>query len=227
MTLVYVVVEGQTEESFVSEVLAPVLWPRQVYLIPHLLGPRGHQGGNPKYVRVKKDIVLHLKQYPNAYCSTILDLYGLGEGFPGTPLPPGLSNIEKVQRIEQSVRAELIAELPEWRPDIRFLPYIQLHEYEGLLFSDPAGFAQGIYQPGLAASFQAIRAAFPTPEDIDDGPNTAPSKRVLALHPPYRKPLYGTLAALQVGIAAMQQECPHFRSWVEQLEALGAPQAPE
>jgi uncharacterized protein DUF4276 len=208
----------------VKQVLAPVLWPRQVYLIPHLLGLPGHQGGNPKYVRVKKDILLHLKQYPSAYCTTMLDLYGLGEDFPGMPLPAGLSNIDKVLRIEQSIRAELAAEIPRWRPDTRFLPYIQLHEYEGLLFSDPTAFAEGIYQPALASAFQMIRNSFPTPEDIDDGPDTAPSKRILALHPPYRKELFGTLAALQVGITAMYQECAHFRSWIEQLEALGTPQ---
>lgn len=224
MTLVYVVVEGQTEESFISQVLAPVLWPRQVYLIPHLLGPRGHQGGNPKYVRVKKDVILQLKQYPAAYCSTMLDFYGLGGGFPGTPLPPNLPNLDKVRHIERSIKADIIAEIPDWRPDVRFLPYLQLHEFEGLLFSDPTAFAHGIYEPGLVASFQAIRTAFPTPEDIDEGPNTAPSKRVIALSPRYRKPLYGTLAALQVGIAAMRQECLHFRYWLEQLEALGANQ---
>jgi hypothetical protein len=170
---------------------------------------------------VKKDVVLQLKQYPTAFCSTMLDFYGLGEGFPGTPLPPGLHNLDKVRHIEQSMKADMIAEIPDWRPDVRFLPYLQLHEYEGLLFSDPAAFAHGIYQPGLGASFQAIRAAFPTPEDIDEGPNRAPSKRVVALYPRYRKPLYGALAALQVGIAAMRQECLHFRSWLEQLEALG------
>lgn len=101
MTFVYIVVEGQTEESFVNQVLAPAFWLRQLYLVPHLLGPRGHQGGNPKYVRVRKDIILQLNQYPEAYCSTMLDFYGLGDGFPGTPLPPGLSNIEKVRHIEQ------------------------------------------------------------------------------------------------------------------------------
>jgi hypothetical protein len=225
VTLVYIVVEGQTEESFVNKILAPVFYPRQLYLIPHLLGPRGHQGGNPKYIRVKKDVILHLKQYRKAYCSTMLDFYGLGKGFPGTPLPPGLSNIEKVRRIEQSMRADILQEIDEdLRPDIRFIPYLQLHEYEALLFSNPAAFARGIHQSELTPSFQAIRDEFPTPEDINDGSTTAPSKRITAIHPPYRKPLDGTSAALQVGLAAMRQECPHFRSWLEQLEAIATPQ---
>jgi len=222
VTRVYVVVEGSTEESFVKEVLGPALRFREVYLIPIILGPPGHKGGNTNYARVKKDVLVQLKQDRTACCSTILDFYGLGRGFPGIPLPANLTNIEKVNRIEQAVKADIMAQLPDVRADIRFLPYLQLHEYEGLLFSDPAAFARGIYAPNLSASFQQVRNEFPTPEDINDGPDTAPSKRVVQLSPGYRKPLHGTLAALEVGINRMRQECPHFREWVERIEALGA-----
>lgn len=73
----------------------------------------------------------------------------------------------------------------------------------------------------ISRQFQAIRSAFATPEDINNNPNTAPSKRVLGLYPAYRKVLEGTLAAQAIGIDRMRQECPHFRVWLEQLEALG------
>lgn len=217
MVRVYVVVEGPTEESFVDKVLAPQLWPREIYLIPLILGAKG---GNVNYSRVRRDILVQLKQDQNAYCSTMFDLYGLGKGFPGTPLPPNLQNVEKVVRIEQAIRADIIAEIPGFRPDVRFLPYLQLHEYEGLLFSDPIAFAAGIRQPHLGQQFEQVRRAFPTPEDINDDPNTAPSKRVLAAYPAYSKVLDGTLAAQSVGIIRMRQECPHFRAWIERLEAL-------
>lgn len=223
MRRVYVVVEGQTEESFVKDVLAPVLWPRQVYLTPIILGVPGHRGGRTNYARVKKDVLVQLKQDRTAYCSTMLDLYGLGRGFPGTPLPPNLSNLNKVIHIEQAVKGDIIAQAPDLRPDVRFLPYLRLHEYEGLLFSDPVAFANGIYQSNLARQLQSIRQGFPTPEDINDGPNTAPSKRVLQVCPSYRKPLDGTRAAKAVGIDTMRRECGHFREWVERLEALGVP----
>ena len=220
MTRVHVVVEGQTEESFIKDVLAPILWPRQVYLFPTLLGVPGHKGGSPNYARLKKDVVLQLKQDRTAYCSTMLDFYGLGSDFPGTPVPANLASVDKVTRIEQAVKQQLINELPDLRPDTRFIPYLQLHEYEGLLFSDPAAFVAGIKQDHLRAQFEAIRNAFSTPEDINDNPNTAPSKRVAGAYPGYRKVLDGTLAARTVGINRMRQECPHFRSWLEQLEAL-------
>ncbi len=221
MTRVHVVVEGQTEESFVNEVLAPALWTRQVSLNPILLGVPGHKGGRPNYARVQKDILRKLKEDRSAYCSTMLDSYGLGKGFPGTPLPPNLSNLDKVIHIEQAVKQDIVTQAPDLRPEVRFIPYLQLHEFEGLLFSDPAAFANSIYQSHLARQFQSVRQGFPTPEDIDDSPNTAPSKRVLHLCPSYSKVLDGTRAARAVGIDTMRRECPHFREWVERLGALG------
>lgn len=221
MRRVYVVVEGLTEESFVKDVLGPVLWGHQVYLMPVILGTPGHKGGNTNYIRVKKDILVLLKQDATACCSTMLDFYGLGNGFPGFPLPGAVPNIEKVTRIEQAVRADIMREVPDRRADFRLIPYLQLHEYLGLLFSDPASFASGIGQPHLARQFQTIRDGFSTPEDINDDANTAPSKRVLGAYSSYRKVLDGTAAARAVGIARMRQECPHFRAWIETLESLG------
>lgn len=152
----------------------------------------------------------------------MIDFYGLGKGFPGTPLPDNLSKLDKVRRIEQSVRADVAAGLPDLRADVRLLPYLQLHEYEGLLFSDPPAFASGIGQHHLAKHFQTIRGAFPTPEDINDDPNTAPSKRIVDAFRAYSKPIDGLRAARAVGIDKMREECPHFREWVEQIEALVA-----
>lgn len=221
MSRVYIVVEGQTEESFVTQVLGAVLWPSNVYPIPILLGG---MGGRPIYPRVRKDILVLLKQERTAYCTTMVDFYGLGAGYPGAPVVVGMPPLEKVRRLEEAMKADIVAEVPELRPDVRFLPYLQLHEHEALLFSDPEALARGIYQPSLEPSLRQIRNAFPTPEDIDDSPATAPSKRINALYPGYRKPLHGTLAALTVGIESMRAECPHFRQWVEWLQTLAAPE---
>jgi len=222
VTRVSVIVEGPTERSFVQGILAPILWARATYLTPTILGVPGHKGGRTNYSRLKKDVLRQLKEDRTAYCSTMLDFYGLGKGFPGTPLPSDLSNVDKVIRIERAMKEDIVAEVPDLRPDVRFLPYLQLHEYEGLLFSDPEAFANGISQSHLTPQFQAIRQSFPTPEDIDDSPDTAPSKRVLGLCPSYNKVLDGTRAASAVGIEAMRHECPHFRDWVESLGQLGA-----
>jgi hypothetical protein len=218
LTRIYVIVEGQTEESFIDKVVAPEFWTLEIYLIPILLG---RTGGRPSYARVKKDVLETLKQERGAFCSTMLDFYGLGSGFPATPCPDNLSAAEKVLRIERAVKDDIIATVDgALRADIRFLPYLQLHEFEGLLFSDPTAFAVGIKQPQLAPQFTAIRQAVPTPEDINNDPNTAPSKRIVRLYPGYNKVLEGSLAAESIGLARMRQECPHFRDWLQQIEAL-------
>ena len=93
-----------------------------------------------------------------------------------------------------------------------------MHEFEGLLFSDPEGFGKSIGKGDLTPSFQAIRNEFDTPEQINDSPDTAPSKRVLGLFPGYQKPLLGTLAAQDIGLDAIRRECAQFSDWIERLE---------
>ena len=104
----------------------------------------------------------------------------------------------------------------------RFIPYVAMHEFEALLFSDCDRFGQGIGRADLSQKFQEIRDQFASPEEIDDSPDTAPSARVAELVPGYRKPLMGSLAALQVGLYSMRSACPNFRRWVETLERLPA-----
>ena len=91
------------------KVLAPALWHREIYLTPIILGVPGHKGGNVNYARVKKDVLLHLRQDPTAYCSTMLDLYGLGDGFPGVPPPPHLTGVQKALPAKgRSIRTSLL-----------------------------------------------------------------------------------------------------------------------
>ena len=105
---------------------------------------------------------------------------------------------------------------------MRFIPYLQLHEFEGLLFSDPAAFARGVGRLDLSDAFRAIRQVFATPEDINNDRRTAPSKRIEVAYPAYQKVTGGTLAAQAVGLPAMRRECPRFGRWVDRLVALAA-----
>ena len=220
MARINVVVEGPTEESFINNVLAPFFWPRAIYITPFVLGVPGHKGGNVNYARVKKDVLLQLKHDREAYCSTMLDLYGLGAGFPGMPSPAHLTGTGKAAHIERAIDQDIVAAVPELRPDLRFISYLQVHEYEALLFSEAGAFASALGRPELALRLGKVRTAFGTPEDINDNPNTAPSKQILGLYPSYKKVIEGTVAALAVGLDNMIRECPHFRGWVERLSAL-------
>jgi len=102
----------------------------------------------------------------------------------------------------------------------RFIPYVQIYEFEGLLFSDPQRFASGIDQPQLAAEFSAIPDDFSTPEEINDSPMTAPSKQIEKLFRRYEKPLHGSLAAMEIGLSTIRAECPIFDEWLRRLEGL-------
>lgn len=200
--------------------MAKALWRYEVHLTPIRVGVPGHRGGNVNYARVEKDLIRQLKQDRGAYCTTMLDFYALGKGFPGTSAPPNTSSLDRVRLIEEAVKREIHAKIPEYHPDVRLIPYLSLHEFEGLLFSDPDALAQALKAPDRARRFHEVRNGFPTPEDINDGRETAPSKRILSAHPGYKKVIQGTLAARAVGIDRMRQECGHFRWWVEQLENL-------
>jgi hypothetical protein len=220
LSRVYAIVEGATEESFVKGPLAEALSLRQVDITPIILGIPGQKGGRTSYVRVEKDILRQLKQDRRSYCTTMIDYYGLGAGFPGTPVPVHFTNIQKVEHIEQAVKDDICRKIPDFRPDVRLVPYLSLHEYEGLLFSDPDAFAQSIGQSHIARRFHRVRDEFPTPEDINSDPETAPSKRVVEIYSAYRKVVEGTLAARAVGIRRMREECAHFRDWLQRLETL-------
>lgn len=218
MARVVVVVEGPTEESFINNVLSPFLALHGVYLTPYIIGVPGHKGGNVNYARVRKDILLLLKQDHAAYCSTMLDLYGLRPGFPG--MPTNLVGVAKAAHLEAAMHQDIVTAIPDLRPDIRFIAYLQVHEYEGLLFSDTVAFASALRRQGLGGPLAQIRAAFETPEHINDDPNQAPSKRILGLYPSYQKVIEGTVAAQAVGLDIMQKQCLHFREWVERLSAV-------
>ena len=104
----------------------------------------------------------------------------------------------------------------------RVIPYVQQHEFESLLFSDVDAFAAVL--PGVSnevvPTLRHIRSQFPSPEDINDNPATAPSKRIAGAVPEYRKVVHGPLIAGETGLDTIRRECRRFNAWMERLEAL-------
>jgi len=219
-------VEGQTEEDFVNEILAPHLY-RQGYakVGARLMGnarQRDRRGGIRSWISVRGDIIRHLKEDAGCMVTTMVDYYGLPQSgsraWPGREAAGIKPFDQKAFTVERALLEDICRELgPGFDPE-RFIPYVMMHEFEGLLFSDCERFGRGIGRPDLAAAFQAVREQFATPEEINDSPLTAPSKRVEQLVPGYEKPLLGTLAALEIGLDAIRRECPHFRDWLGRLE---------
>lgn len=230
MTRLLVHVEGQTEETFVNEVLAPHLygsgWRRVSARLFGNARQRSRRGGVRAWSEVRRDIVNHLREDQASTATTMVDYYGMPMAgrmaWPGRSQAAELGFQQKARTIEDSLAADIRQTMGPGYDDGRFIPYVMMHEFEAMLFSDCEKFGDGIGHPDLARSFQEIRDQFASPEEIDDSPDTAPSRRVEDLVPGYQKPLMGKLAVLEIGLDAIRTECPNFGAWIERLEGMQA-----
>jgi Domain of unknown function (DUF4276) len=216
-------VEGQTEETFVNEVLVDHLVRSGYETVgARLVGnPRMKRGGIRPWQGVKRDILRHLKEDRSAIAAIMVDYYGLPHHWPGRAEAPGeASTSGKAEFVESALLEDIAEQMGDGFDRRRFTPLVMMHEFEALLFSDPDRFAHAIGNANLTQGLREIRQKFACPEDIDDSPLTAPSKRIESLFPGYEKPLSGVIAALEIGLQTMRRECPHFNDWLNRLEAL-------
>ena len=143
----------------------------------------------------------------------MFDLYALPRDFPGYATAARASSpYERVRILEGFLRDDI--------SDWRFVPYIQLHEFEALLLCDPQQLAAmyGNYGPSIERLIE-MSSQFSSPELINDGQGTAPSKRIISAIPRYRKAIAGTIVAERIGLPALRSKCLHFDEWGTQLEA--------
>jgi hypothetical protein len=228
MTRLLVHVEGQTEETFVNQVLRNHLIALGFSNVSaRILGnarPRNQRGGITGWPSAKRDIVRHLKADRTIFTSTIVDYYGLPQtgpnAWPGraeaNSQPLGL----KATTVQNAIAANIQLEMGTTWDIQRFVPFIMFHEFEGLLFSDCAAFSRAIGEPQLESDFRSILEQFGSPEEINDSFATAPSKRVLKLLPRYQKLSMGLDAITAIGLQRVREECPHFANWLSILERL-------
>lgn len=226
MSRLLIHVEGETEETFVNEILAPHLYNNGYTKVSaRLIGNarlRDRRGGIRSWEAVRKDIINHLREDAGCLATTMVDYYALPQtgsrAWPGRETAGAISFDRKAPAVEEALSADICQAMGAGFDPVRFIPFVMMHEFEGLLFSDCEAFGRGIGRPELTPEFQAIRNHFESPEEINDDPVTAPSKRVERLFPGYEKPLLGTLAILEIGLETLRNECPHFSHWLTQLE---------
>lgn len=209
-----IVVEGQTEEAFVNDVLQEHLQRLAIYATPILLRTsKSGRGGVSTYGKIERQVRRLCKEDTGAYVTTMLDYYGLPKDFPSIELKNPGDAVGSVARLEAAFEMSIGF-------GQRFISYILLHEFEALLFSDVNGFE--ILEddcPGLVANLTQEVAGL-EPEAINDSPETAPSKRIIKHYGNYQKPLHGSLVAMDVGLDTMRARCPHFAQWLSKLEQL-------
>ncbi len=226
MARLYLFAEGQTEQTFADNVLKLHLAQHGVFmqnsvLIAHARD-RGkvRRGGGRRYLPMKNDILRKLAQEKGSdvFFTTMIDLYAIHTQF------PGLDEAEKLRHLPYK-RVELLEQyFAQDIGDPRFIPYIQLHEYEAYLFADPTWFEYFYnHHANEIAALQATADSKHSPELINDGQHSAPSKRIIAHLPDYEgaKPLVGPQVAELIGLAVIRSKCPHFSAWLSRLEQLG------
>ncbi len=212
MKRVYIVVEGQTEQEFVNEVLFPYLHGFGIFSVTPLLikTSRIGRGGFVNYDHMRNTIKPLLGSTQNDFIvTTLVDFFRMPSNIPNYAECIALPNKhDQIDALEQAINTSI--------NDNRFFAYIQMHEFETLLFANNRGFDR-YYDSAVVDGIDSIIQQYSNPEDINSTPQGAPSNRILSLHKAYDKINDGNIIALEVGISEMLNKCPRFRSWVDKI----------
>lgn len=211
MKNVYIYCEGQTEESFVNTVLNPYFANMSIYVTPIIhktkRTPSGsYKGGVSNYTSIKKELI-KLCNYRDAFVTTMFDYYGMPEDTPAIDHnDPDI--YARIEYIEKKIADDIGCRNLEFN--------LMLHEFEGLLFSDPQAF-EDISDKEVVEKLQVMRNEAITPEHINNSPTTAPSKRIGSVINSYTKVRQGIIVAKKIGIDKMMSECKHFETWIKKI----------
>lgn len=215
MKKLIIICEGNTEFQFCRDVLKPYFAPKDIDVEFRLIAKSA--GGIVKWDFLKSDIENYLTAESDVYVTTFIDLYGIQSHhkFPQFNTKAA-NNQEIVANMETGMKNDVNKALA-----IRFIPYIQLHEFESLVFCS-LDVLKTKFMPNEAdfAELEKIINYYVTPEDINNSPVTAPSKRLEKNISVYSKKLCSVSITKDIGMNEMKNKCPHFRSWIEQLEKI-------
>lgn len=192
MKALQIIVEGQTELDFVKELIMPYLASHHIFNVRpiSLETSIGHKGGSITYERFRDNVIRLLRGKEDMIVTSLIDYYKLHSDFPAYEKARQIYAVtDKVACLEKAIADDI--------DDKRLMPYIQLHEFEVLLFSDMKGFQDIEMAESSRKAIAKIIADHPNPELINDGDTTAPSKRLKNLIPTYNKPLFGNYIALE------------------------------
>jgi hypothetical protein len=213
-----ILVEGQTEERFVKQVLSPHLLSLDLSITRTLLvtkvvkhGSR-FKGGVTSFERFESDLRRLLGGAGDgALVTTMLDYYRLPTDFPGMKdRPAPIDHVVRVRHIEQALLSHF--------DDRRFLPFLALHEFEAWVFSCPLTLPDVMVEPDKQPAFAAICDGVRTPEQINERPGQNPAARIESIFPAYRKVLHGPTAVGRIGLQLIRDRCAHFDRWLGRLE---------
>lgn len=226
MSRLRILVEGETEEDFVNEVLCPHFRKIGIEVGALHLGVRKTSRGIVSWQSAERHIANSLKEDPGLFVSTLVDYYKPKDDWPGLAEAKKV-RFDKKAAVFQEHLSKAMADTIDnrWRPN-RFIPFVMVHEFEALLFASPQKTARAVGMARLAKPMQKVRSGFKSPEEINDSEATAPSKRMEAIFEEcqcgkYDKRLHGNIAVLEIGLQELRDECAQFGAWLTRLEELG------
>lgn len=214
MKRLIIVCEGQTEQSFCQSVLSQYFRTKDIVVETPTI--KHSHGGIVPWQTMKRQLVEHLHE-GEAIVTLLIDFYQIKDSYQF----PGWEEAKDINDSYDKMNClfvDMLNDMPEELRN-RFVPYIQLHEFEGLLFSSISAFRSNFLP--TECDFDAIQSAideFETPEEINNKPETAPSSRLMAAIAGYDKVVYGSLLAEEMGLSVIRNRCPLFNSWIERIE---------
>ncbi len=212
MKKVLILVEGQTEKKFVDNVLLEYFSKKNIFLSSTIVTTKkiktgkNYKGGIASYQKVKNEVLNLLKDSSNDLVTTMFDLYGLPDDFPCFDISKSVKELEMA--FEKNINS------------IRFKPFFVKYEFEGLLFSKSEEIANQVLNHNVKNELQKIEDDFNSPEDINNHPTTAPSKRIKKIIPYYDKVADGVIIAEKIGLDKIRKECKHFDEWIRFIEKI-------
>lgn len=222
-TILHILCEGQTEEKFVKEVLSPYLCQFNIYPKPILLltsKKKNARGGMLSYAQAKRDLILLRRQYRDNdnerhLFTTMFDFYALPNDFPSFNKSACYPDIRgRISFLETEFAKDMGVD--------SFIPYIQLHEFESLLFVDITRLESDY--PLSRTQIQKLKEEtdiYGDPELINDCPETAPSKRIiktLEQNYNYNKVKSGASVTSLIGMESLLDNCRHFKEWIDNIK---------
>ena len=217
---VIAIVEGRTVQIFIERILAPYIGHKNIGMRATQVSKPGQKGGDVRFSRVRRDLENHLKQRADTYVTTFIDYYGTKE-WPGLDLvPPNALPAQIAGTINEATRTQVVSLFSDQQAERRFIPFVAVHEFEALLFSD-AGILAG--QLGIDESNVAtVISACGSPEKINNDPLTAPSKRLDAwsANGKFLKTTMGIAIAQEIGIDKIRNASPLFDAWLTRFEEI-------
>lgn len=216
MKRLVIIAEGETEESFVNNILCPFFCSKGIYNSIQCFKTKHSHGGMSKYSYIKKDI-LNIIYEKDVVVSMMIDFYRLPSDFPGfNDLKVTQTHKEQANLLETRIKKDL--EDSQNQLFDNFIPYIQLHEFEALVFASISGIDSLFERSEMDYNgLMNVIQQYPNPEDINNHPDTAPSVRLKKLISGYNKVLHGIDIINTVGMAELLEKCPRFKTWIESM----------